>query len=273
VVQSKTCTKLLTAVGAMILALAMFAPAALAVDQPAEGYEQFIGCPSEDENPESLSCVNTVVTGGHFQMGSKDAPITDPITIRGGLTSEGKFVFNSEGGLLPAEQEVPGGIVGLTGLDWLIKVLNVNQLKVFAITELAGTANLLKEPAELPIKVHLVNPVLGNNCYVGSTSEPIDLRLTTGTTNPPEPNEPITGVEPTYNFDPETLILHLDDGEFVDNSFAAPAAKGCMLNLGLIHVNIDALVNLQSGLPSAAGNNETRQEFDLELTESFIVYP
>ena len=50
------------------------------------------------------------------------------------------------------------------------------------------------EPAvRLPIRVHLKNPLLGNSCYIGSESNPIELELTTGTTSPLPPNKPIEG--------------------------------------------------------------------------------
>jgi hypothetical protein len=35
---------------------------------------------------------------------------------------------------------------------------------------------------------------------------------------------------------------------------------------GFIPINLNPLVNSQSGLPSAAGKNETRQDFDIEFT-------
>jgi hypothetical protein len=115
--------------------------------------------------------------------------------------------------------------------------------------------------------------VLGNNCYVGSNTNPISLNLIIGTTEPPPPNEPITGKGATLDFDEETLITYLNDGIFVDNSFAAPAAQGCVLNLGLLKVNIDGLVNFQAGLPSPAGTNEAVQEFDVEIADSETVFP
>lgn len=273
--QSKKQTSLVMAFMAMMLAVALFAPTAQGAT-PKAGYTQFEGCPSVAENPKSLLCVINVVTGGHFQMGSKDVPIEKPITLVGGTDENfGNFVYNSKGGLLPAKQKVPGGIVGLTGLTWLAEFLGVEALTLYAVTELAGTPNVnfLEEPVELPIKVHLINVALGNKCYVGSTANPISLNLITGTTSPPPPNKPITGKGPLFDFNEETLISFLNDGIFVDNSFAAPAASGCALNLfGLIPVNIDALVNSQSGLPSPAGTNETKQNFDAEFVESELVY-
>lgn len=272
-IQSKTYTRLLAAIGAALVAMILIAPAANAAT-PAPGYERFAGCPSPDENPNVEACFRSVVDSGHFQMGSKDVPISKPLVLSGAGTSTGEFVFNSKGGLLPAKQQVPGGIVGLTGLDWLVNFLSLEGLKLYAVTELAGPADPFSEIATLPIKVHLINPVLGNNCYVGSNSNPIVLKLTAGTTNPPPPNEPITGKEPTISFDEEKEIISLNDGTFVDNSFAAPGATGCVLTLfGFLPISINGLVNSQSGLPSPAGNNETVQNFDAEIAVLSAVYP
>jgi hypothetical protein len=270
-IQSKTLGRLLTAVGAALLALSLLAPIGHAAE-PAEGYEQFAGCPSPEENPQIGACLRSEITGGHFEMGNKDVPITNPIVLSGGLTQLGQFSFNSKGGLSKAPQQVPGGVIGLTGLDWLVNFLDIDLLQLHAVTELAGTPAVGLTAAFLPIKVHLINPVLGNNCYVGSNSAPINLSLTTGTTSPPPPNEPITGAAPKLGF--EGNILKGTDGVYVNNSFAAPGANGCKLVLfGFIPISINGLVNTASGLPAAAGTNETVQEFDVELTESVYVYP
>lgn len=271
-------SRLLTFLGAAILGAALFAPAAQAVDTPKAGYGQFKGCPSEKENPNSLVCVRTDITGGNFKMGNKNVPITNPIVLVGGTDANlDNFVYNSAGGLLPAKQTVPGGVIGLTGLTWLLEFFGVEALSLHATTELAGTpdVNIFEEPVELPIKVHLTTPsgVLGNNCYVGSNSNPIKLNLITGTTNPPAPNKPITGKEPFFDFNETTLISYLKKGTFVDNSFSAPGASGCVLTLfGFIPVSLNSVVNLQAGLPAAAGNNETKQNFDVQLTDTSIVY-
>jgi len=268
--QFKTALRLL---GAATLALALFAPTAQAAE-PNPGYEQFAGCPSTAEVPSVVACVRTTVTGGNFQMGSKDVPITDPIVLTGGQNLKGELFANAEGGMSMAKQKVPGGVIGLTGLTWLLELFGSEALTLYAVTELAGQPKLSgSNSIQLPIRVHLVNGVLGNNCYVGSFTSPIVLNLTTQTTEPPPPNEPISGTQPTNSFDEETEILTFEDGVFVDNSFAAPGANGCTLTLfGFIPISINGLVNSQSGLPAPAGTNETKQEFDLEFTPVFNVY-
>jgi hypothetical protein len=267
--------KPLGALVAIVAAIAMLAPAAQAAT-PAPGYENFAGCPSpKTENPAITSCLRSVITGGHFKMGNKTVPITNPIELSGGTDPEGEgFDYSPAGGLQPAKQKVPGGVVGLTGFDWLLDLLSVKELELYAVTELAGTPKVPNsENVTLPIKVHLENPILGKSCYVGSNSNPIVLNLTTGTTSPPPPNEPITGQAPEFTFDSILKILHGDNGIFVDNSFAAPGANGCTLNLGIIPVPINSVVNLASGLPAAAGTNETIQNYDLETVVAKRVYP
>jgi len=267
-------SKTLGIMAAALLAVALFAASAQAAT-PKPGYTQFAGCPSLEENPNTGFCVRTTITGGHFQMGSKDVPITNPMVLSGGIdVNNGNFIYNSKGGLTGGKQKVPGGVVGLTGLTWLLEILGSEALTLYAQTELAGTAKeLLSEPNYLPIKVRLINSVLGNNCYVGSNSNPILLKLITKTTSPPPPNMPITGKEPEQSVDEALSIFHFNNGEYVDNSFSAPGASGCVLTLfGFIPISINGLVNAQSGLPAPAGTNETRQKFNAEATPVFLVY-
>jgi hypothetical protein len=266
---------LVSAIGTALTAGALLAPSAFAAT-PAEGYEAFAGCPSPEENPTITICITTRITGGHFQMGSKDVPITNPMTLSGGTNPDGEIFASPAGGLSKAKQKVPGGVVGLTGLTWLLELFGSEALTLYATTELAGKpGSPFADPITLPIRVHLENSLLGKNCYVGSFTDPIVLKLTTGTTSPPAPNEPISGHGPTSFEETENpFIARLKGAEFVDNSFAAPGANGCVLTLfGFIPISINGLVNSQSGLPAAAGTNETRQESDIEITNPPFVYP
>lgn len=255
-----------------IMAVAVMAPAVQAAT-PAPGYEQFANCPSPAENPAVTACVKATVKGGHFQMGSKDVPITNPMTLSGGVVEGGNVVKGPTGPILTqAKQKVPGGVVGLTGLTWLLEILGSEALTLYAVTETAGTVNF-GETLNMPIKVHLVNSTLGNNCYVGSNSNPIKLAMTYGTTNPPPPNVPITGTGPEFSLTPNGILVG-KNGVLVDNSFSAPGASGCVLTLfGFIPISINGLVNTQSGLPAPAGTNETTQTVDQELTDVHLVYP
>lgn len=271
--KSKHLKRLSCAVGAGLAAMALSAPLAQGAT-PAPGYGQFAGCPSPSENPTISGCIFSVIKGGNFKMGNKNVPLSKPMTLGGGVNEnlEG-FAANSKGGLSPVKQLVPGGVIGLTGLDWLVNFLSIEGLKLYAVTELVG-APKIGDGISLPIRVHLINPVLGNNCYVGSPANPIKLNMIEGTTSPPAPNKPISGVSPEFTFDETTSIARFLNGTYVDNSFAAPGASGCTLTLlGFIPVSINGLVNATAGLPAAAGRNETVQKIDIEIAPSERVYP
>lgn len=276
-IQSIKPTRLLACIGAALLAMALLVPMAQA-QEPAEGYEQFAGCPTPAESETVALCVRADVEDGFLQVGSKTVPIENPLALTGGTNNElEEFQANSQGGLTKVKQKVPGGVVGLTGLTWLLEFFGSDALTLYAVTELAGPPTGFDfSSVTFPIKVHLETPsgILGNNCYIGSDSNPITLELTTGTTNPPPPNEPISGKPGEDGFDLEKEILFINNGIFVDNAFAAPGANGCVLKLfGFLPISLNGFVNSQAGLPSPAGTNSTEQEYSLELTSQSRVYP
>jgi hypothetical protein len=266
--------RVLLAVFGVIAVSAIFVSAA-AAREPAPGYGKFASCPSPEEVANIEGCLVSTITGGHFQLGSKDVPIKNPITLAGGITTSGHLVYNKKGGLTPVKEQVPGGVIGLTGLDWLVNFLGIEALQLYAVTEIAGTVgNPFGETFTLPVKVHLINPVLGNNCYVGSNSNPINLNLTVNTTSPPPPNKPISGTPPELELDPSLEgVIDATDGVYADNAFAAPGATGCTLTLfGFIPISLNGLVNAESGLPAPAGTNATTQNFSGQLAFYPFVY-
>jgi hypothetical protein len=163
--------------------------------------------------------------------------------------------------LVKTPQKVPGGLLGLVKCNEISNILLriaceatfENKLTgVNAVTELAAPASsvVLNTAYEqlgvgtaltLPIKVHLENPLLGSNCYIGSNAEPIVLNLTTGATvgGP-------TGKPGTKSSKEEGKILVISGTSLVSNTFTAPKATGCGL-LGLL----DGTINSKIGLPSS----------------------
>lgn len=273
-IQSKTLARLFTLAGLALLAVGLFAPAAQAKEEPQPGFTQFRGCPRPEEKVMTF-CVRSDVKGGHLQMGKKDVPIENPLVLTGGLNNEfSGFTANSEGGLSKTKQKVPGGVIGLTGLTWLLEFFGSDALTLYATTELAGPpSNFTFATVTLPIRVHLETPsnVLGKNCYIGTIGTPIVLNNTTGTTSPPPPNKPITGKE--GEFSEENEIAYFKNGIYVDNSFAVPGASGCTLTLfGFIPISLNGFVNSQGGLPSAAGNNSAEQQINIEIAQQASVY-
>jgi hypothetical protein len=258
----------LLAIVAALIAIA--APTAQA--QTAPGFGEFAGCPDEAD---IQLCFRSEVNGGNIQIGNTNTPITRQIVLSGGLEPDFDLVFNSQGGLNAPPLNVPGGLSGITGLpEFLINILTLGAHQVHAQATLVGTPKVLFEPTtlglQLPLRIRLLNPFLRSGCSIGSASSPVLLNLTTGTTNPPPPNTPITGVANEF-VDVPPGIVQSTGNVFVDNAFSAPAASGCdLIGFGLIN----GLVNTRVGLPSPAGRNTARMSnTTVKLAEASLVYP
>jgi hypothetical protein len=262
---------------ALIALTSMAALASIAsAEKPAPGYEDFAGCPTEAENPEVFNCQKYVFTSGHITFGNRQISITNPITLRGGVEAEtGNFVATSEGGIIPVQQTVPGGLIGMTGYKWLNE-FSEKQLKLTATVEEAGKfGTVFGSTFVVPVKLHLESPLLGKGCYVGSNASPINLDLTNETTNPPAPNKPISG-HFASELMPEAGRPEVNtglNGLFVDNAYAVPAAAGCQLEAGSHHLSVDKVVNSAYKLPAAAGTNEAQLTYNISRVSSFAVYP
>jgi hypothetical protein len=260
---------------ALLASLTVVASAAATEHHPKGAFARFADCPLS--NPEVPACTIATTTSGEFTVGKKTVPINKPIVLQGGLVAsenpqEASLVAAEDGNTLSKTAlPVPGGLLGIVAPSffpkWLQEIFNnfINEgfTGVTETTELAKPAGEVKVDLEnllsasgtalkLPVKVKLSNVFLGSECYVGSSSNPITLNLTTGTTSPPEPNKPIKGAIGTFESFEEGLVTVLSGGSLVDNSFAAPEATGCG---GFLSFLIDPAVDAELGLPAAAGHN------------------
>jgi hypothetical protein len=266
---------LVTAVACACAATAL-TPAAMAAEHhPTGEYAPFADCPLS--NSSISTCLVATTESGKFMVGNETVPLTKAVKLQAGIIgflSGTETVVGAENGetLSKTPQKVPGGLAGLVKCEEIsnfferiaCEVVFENGLTgVNATTELAAPAtsiglhavNLLAGEGtalSLPIKLHLENPFLGSSCYIGSNSAPIVVELTTGTTSPPKPNEPITGKPGEGSTSEGGAIITIKNNELVNNSFASPGAEGCG---GVFSFLIDPLVDAKLGIPSAAGHN------------------
>ncbi len=285
----------LLAGGLLVASIAALSVASPALATPKGEFAVFADCPVTTSN----ACIWAKTESGQFTVGKKTVPIEKAITLQGGLleneeTGALTFVAAKDGNTLSkTPQNVPGGLSGLVNCteikgSGLLEIIERGTCKsifengltgVTATTELAAPAssiginlgNLLGATGtalQLPVKVHLENPLLGGSCYVGSNSHPIILPLTTGTTSPPAPNKPIKGNPGTLEFNGEGTLLTVSNNSLVNNEFAAPATNGCG---GLFEFLIGPLINSQLGVPSAAGHNTAILNGTLKQAGSEIV--
>jgi hypothetical protein len=145
------------------------------------------------------------------------------------------------------EPTFENGLTGLNSTLELAKPASAIRVSEFAIAAEEGIG------LKLPVKVHLENPFLGSNCYVGSSSSPLNWQLTSATTSPPAPNTPISGFGGEGEFLEEARIIQLKNNKLVDNAWSAPGASGC--GGFLVELVLDPIINAASGLPAAAGHN------------------
>jgi hypothetical protein len=239
--------------------------------EPTGEFKVFKNCPLN--NPATKACIYAETTSGEFKIKKTEVPIVNTITLQGGLPeTEGNETpipaVNVES-LSKTPQPVPGGLLNLIKCKEITNFFARVACEVFfekgalgvtATAELVGLPtinqlNLILEEGTaltLPIRVHLENAFLGNECYVGAPTSPITLALTTGFTSPPKPNEPIRGKGGEIEGREEGNILVINNNSLVNNSYSVPAATGCG---GLLSSIINPIVNAKLGLPSAAGNN------------------
>ena len=204
------------------------------------------------------TCLYSSTTSTTFEIGSTTITSSAPTTLSLGLsyTKSGQPVVvlpdNGTQALQSPAVPVPGGLTGIGSLGG-------GELAVTATPQLVGLptvnlANLLGGNGPgltLPIDVLISTPtgLLGSACTLGDASGPITLNLTTGTTNPPSPNTSISG-SPGSTSSTRKGLITVNGMKLVDNSFAVPGADNCGPG-GLL----DSVVDLQKGLPSAAGSN------------------
>ena len=264
--------------GRVLTALLITALAALGLAGSAQAkltgnFTKFEQCPYK--NTEVRKCILSLTKSGEVVLGSKKVPIVNTVTLQGGAGKQVEGIapfFAATNGitLSKAPQNVPGGLLGIVPeasspalVKALIKFFLENTFTgVNATLELAKPAteirlsenNLASEEGvalKMPVKVHLENPFLGKNCFVGSSTSPITWNLTTGTTAPPGPNKAITGKTGFIEFLEEGSIAFDKEATLVDNAWSAPTATGCG---GILSFLVTPIINAQLGTTTAGHN-------------------
>ncbi len=273
--------KLIVGGATAIVALMAFAsPAMAASHHPTGEFEVFSECPLNRVT--ITDCVYSVTKGGSVTLGNKTVPIENPVILQGGYegTNPNVQFYGAENGetLSKTAQPVPGGLLGLLNckaqtnpiVKGLCELALENGLTgASAIVELTGptkgltniklnTENLLFEEGvalQFPVKIKLQNPLLGNNCYIGSDSNPIVIPFTTGTSGA------LHGDAGDFTFNNDFTIITQAGTKLVNNTFSAPKASGCG---GLLSLVVDPVLNAVLGMPAGEGKNSATLEGDLK---------
>lgn len=263
----------LAAAGALATLAAVVPNGSASAATLAGHWAPFSRCPVDDpvmlasDGSASISlCLASNSPSGSIKLGNTTAP-TGTSDLQFGVISAStiSLVSPSGGGIIADPAQVPGGLLGLMCPSDvpLVSVVceqatNNGLNNVTATVEPAGAPSDFNLGAglgvgqpilTLPVKIHLQNPLLGPNCFIGSDSSPILLR-------PKNLTAPTAAFE---LFDPDgtpnptggvLIRIALSGAAQGDDSFAVPGATGCG-TLGLLN----PAINLKTGLPSPAGNN------------------
>lgn len=281
---------LVMAAMALIVPMTALASASPAMAEPKGIFAKFKECPTEI--PGLAKCTYNVTTSGEFKIGNTAVPIKKNIIQQGGAfriegnlyalepakngESISKTELNVPGGLLDfvkCEEITGGGIIETFFRELCKKTFEHGPTEVTATAEIVANEkdpallnefNLIEEEETaitLPLRVHLKNSLLGNNCYIGSESSPILLHLTTGATHPPTGFKSIRGKlgEIQSLEENELLTAHIVNDSLVDNDYPAPGTEGCgeayIFPFGTVKGFLDGLVNGKLGIPNKAGEN------------------
>ncbi|MFE6974893.1 hypothetical protein [Streptomyces sp. NPDC057682] len=216
---------------------------------------------------DSATCVASHSESGSIKLGNTVVPVGASDLQIGVIThpNGGTTVVSPKGGALVADSAtVPGGLLGLMCPNDVPVVSSIcKTLTDVSLNRVTATIESVNNPTDfkllagtttgqpivtLPVRIHLDNPILGDNCYIGSSSDPILLRPQ-NLTKPAVSTTKFAGDGTTDATGPLGRINLLGATQ-TDTTYAVPGTNGCGL-LGALNW----AVNLKTGLPSASGNN------------------
>jgi hypothetical protein len=244
-------------------------------------YKPFTDCPlvnplMQESLPNQVTgCIAGVVTSGKIKIGNITTKVRAtekvkvPVSVQFGIWDPPNAGDNQfAGGILPPPdglanqlisfpQHIPGGLNGALGCPSTNKTVqklcseipnSAKNRPLYASAESAGPlTNFQLVTWTEPIKFHLINPLLGPNCFVGSDDNPILVN--------PSLNGTLTQeMDPNPTAHPDTSVLVIKNAVATDSTFAAPGATGCGPG-GSANIAIDEAIDAKAGLPAASGSN------------------
>ena len=110
-----------------------------------------------------------------------------------------------------------------------------------------------------------MNPLLGNNCYIGNNNQPIVI-------NPNVTAAPGTSLEilpdPNPKKHPNTDVLEIPTAIATDTTFTAPGVTGCGPG-GAANIPVDEALDAGAALPAASGVNSLTLNGTFAIADCF----
>jgi hypothetical protein len=236
----------------------------------------------ESTPADPTGCVAGTVVTGKIKIGNittlikATAKVKFPVTVQFGLwappnaASQSATANEFTGGILPPPQGLSAQLVSSKQLvrGGLLKALGCpaksnptvrrlcseaesrggKYLKVYASAQSAGPiTNFGLITWTQPVEFHLVNPLLGSSCYIGSSDNPVVLNPLLSTTA-----SALIFNDPHPRYHPDTQVLEIPQASATDTTFTAPGVTGCGPG-GTANIAVDEAIDTSVGLPTATG--------------------
>ena len=236
-------------------------------------YAPFTNCPLNNpvmhEATQFAACTGALAVNGSITLGTITTTVVAPVHVQFGFftppdTSGYATVVPPLAGLskqlvtgpdlipdsLTMALGCPSSNVTVAALCHKAQHLGGQYNTVYALAQSAGAiTNFQLFSWTQPIKFRLINPLLGNNCYIGLNGTPAvlnpQLTINSGTIiNDPDPAA-----------HPDTSVI-VANATASDTTFSAPGVTGCGPG-GVANIAVDEALNASAGLPAASGNSLT----------------
>jgi hypothetical protein len=253
-------------------------------------YKGFTNCPVKNplmsQSNSFTACTLGDATSGSITLGTITTPVTQAVNVQFGFYENTNQTYYADVVPPPAgistqlvtkpdliPQSLTTALGCATATDPTVQ--NICQRaaarggvynQVFALAESAGAItnfNLLNWTQ--PVMFKLINPLLGNNCTIGTFGNPVVL-------NPALSVGPGGGLtltnDPNPARNPDTFVLAITQAMAADNTFSAPGVTNCGPG-GPANIAVGAALDAGTGLPAASGNSLTLNgSFQVAATEA-----
>ena len=248
-------------------------------------YAPFTNCPLKNplmhESNDFTACTGGNATSGSITIGNITTPVVQPVNVQFGFYTPPSQTYYAD--VLPPRAGLSAQLV--TKPDLIPQSLttalgcpssnttveNICQQaqtrggsynQVYALAESDGAiTNFALLSWTQPVMFKLINPLLGNNCTIGTVGNPIVLN----------PSLSISGgqivTDPNPAAHPDTSVLETQSTA-ADTTFSAPGVTGCGPG-GVANIAVDEALDTGTGLPAASGNSlSLTGSFDIAVTEA-----
>lgn len=206
--------------------------------------------------PQAQHCLTVNIRGGEFRSASFVVPMLDGgLKISGGVAN-GVFVPPSDGshGVYGKALPVPGGVTGSAGFSKVLGSVGGVTAQVEAVRP-PVVNDLLAFDLSLFLRIHVRNPLVGGDCYIGTASEPLAVRM-----------QRVPGADLVPRLSVDRLpagVVGITNINVAASNFAVPAVTGAG-PLGAFNT----VVNMRANLPNSGVSTALRIKCDAFLAQN-----